>query len=93
DLFIGTPAENDIATAHGVADGLRDAGLNVLVNVSEKNLGDQVKEAVRRGIPYFMAVGAEEKSSGKVKLKTLASSTEEEVTVESVAELIRSKTS
>ncbi|HEX5774619.1 MAG TPA: histidine--tRNA ligase [Candidatus Paceibacterota bacterium] len=89
DLFIGTPAESDIATAHGVANELRDAGLNVFVNVSEKSLGDQVKEAVRRGIPYFMAVGAEEKSSGKMKLKTLAASTEEELSLSDIARRIR----
>lgn len=93
DVYIGTVSEEDIGNAHAFADSLRDQGVMVMVNVLSRSLGDQVKEAVRRGIPYFLAVGAKEKASGRVKLKTLASTTEEEVSIESVGELIRSKTS
>lgn len=78
-LFIGTPSENDLLPAQEYADLLRDFGMSVLVNTSSKGLGDQVKEAVRRGIPYFVAYGAEEVVAGAVKVKTLAENKEEEV--------------
>lgn len=87
-LFIGTPSTEDIASAQAYADTLRPHGISVLVNVSGKGLGDQVKEAVRRTIPYFVAYGAEEAASGRVKVKTLAESREEEVAASVVAEHI-----
>jgi histidyl-tRNA synthetase len=77
DLFIGTPTEGDIASAQAYADTLRPFGINVLVNVTTKGLGDQIKETVRRKIPYFVAYGADEAEMGRVTLKVLAESREE----------------
>ncbi len=85
-LFIGTPSEADIAAAQAFADDLRAQGISVLVNVLDKALGDQVKEAVRRSIPYFIAYGQSEIDTGMVKLKTLEDSAEKEM---SVAEVVR----
>lgn len=79
DIFIGTPSEANIADAQAVASMFREHGLHVLVNVSNKGLGDQVKEAVRRGVPYFVAIGEDEAKLKKAKLKTLASSEEIEI--------------
>ena len=89
-LFIGTPTEADIAPAQDYADTLRPHGISVLVNTGSKSLGDQVKEAVRRGIPYFVAYGSQEAAQGRVRLKTLAASREEEVAAGVVAEHILS---
>lgn len=88
DLFIGTPAESEIPAAHAFADTLRKDGVNVLVNVLDKGLGDQVKEAVRRGIPFFLAYGANEATSGSVTLKVLAESREEALAGNAVAHFI-----
>jgi histidyl-tRNA synthetase len=89
ELFVGTPEESDIAAAHAFADTLRSQGVNVLVNVTGKGLGDQVKEAVRRAIPYFVAYGESEATSGEVAVKTLAESSEERMSIAKVAEFIR----
>ena len=78
-LYIGTPTEEDIIAAQIYADTLRAQGLSVLVHGSNKGLGDQVKEAVRRGIPYFIAYGTEEAKNARVRLKMLTESREEEV--------------
>ncbi|MES2226000.1 MAG: histidine--tRNA ligase [Patescibacteria group bacterium] len=88
DVFVGTPSETDIPAAHAFADTLRDQGLNVLVNVSEKSLGDQVKEAVRRTIPYFIAYGETEAATSMVTLKILAKSSQEEIQATDVAACI-----
>ena len=88
DLFIGTPNESDIAAAHALADALRAEGANVLVSVSEKSLGDQVREAVRRGIPYFLAAGEAEAASGRYKVKELATGTETELSAGEVAAFV-----
>ncbi len=89
DLFIGIPSENDMAQAQGFADTLRTHGVNVLVSEGTKSLGDQVKEAVRRGIPFFAAYGANEASSGTVTLKVLAESREETLPAEDVPAFIQ----
>lgn len=85
DIFIGTPTEGDILSAQAFADELRAQGLHVLVNVVDKHLGDQVKEAVRRTIPYFVAYGANEAESGLVTLKVLSESREESLAASQVA--------
>jgi len=87
-IFIGTPTEDDIAKAQELATTLRTLGLNVLVNVSGKGLGDQIKEAVRRGIPHFVAYGANEASNGILKVKELATGTETEIATDKLASLI-----
>jgi histidyl-tRNA synthetase len=48
----------------------------VFVNLTHRSLGDQVKEAVKRGIPFFAAYGPEEVATQNLRLKTLATSTE-----------------
>jgi histidyl-tRNA synthetase len=90
EVFLGTPTASDIAAAQEFATTLRENGISVLVNVGDKALGDQVKEAVRRGIPYFIAYGESELASGMVKVKHLATSSEETVSAaEVVAEIQR----
>lgn len=85
DLFVGTPSEDDIARAQKFADQMRADGLNVLVHTGGRALGDQVKEAVRRGIPYFVAIGEEEALYKRAKLKELSSGTEIEIGTDLIA--------
>lgn len=87
-LFIGTPSESDIPAAQTLAQTLRTQGMNVLVNVTSKGLGDQIKEADRRGIPYFFAYGENEAKSGTLKLKQLATGNEDAVSEDELAGLI-----
>ena len=84
-VYIGTVAASDIAEAHKIARTLQDAGISTWVNPLEKKVGDQVKEAVKRGIPYFFAVGAEETASGTLRVKHLAKSEEETITLEQLS--------
>ena len=79
DLFVGTPSVDDIPRAQRFAEQMRNDSVNVLVNTSSKSLGDQIKEAVRRGIPYFVAIGEEEATLKKARFKTLATSEEIEI--------------
>lgn len=74
-LFIGVPGEDARAGAESFAERLRAAGVSVLVGPASKGLGDQIKEADRRRIPYFIAYGTDEAASGQVSVKTLADGT------------------
>lgn len=83
--YIGTPTSQNIPAAQAVADTLRAIGIRVFVNLTDRPLGDQIKDAVKRDIPSFFAYGADEESSGVVRIKTLSTGVE---TVLPISELI-----
>lgn len=88
-LYLGTPEEADIPLAHEFAETLRrEGGIRVLVNVTGKSLSDQIKEAVKREIPYFIAYGKQEYDSGMVRLKDLGESSEKECSAAEVLDLL-----
>ncbi|HEX8591160.1 MAG TPA: histidine--tRNA ligase [Candidatus Paceibacterota bacterium] len=87
-LYIGTPASADIPAAQQLANDLRVDGVRVFVNLTGKSLGDQVKDADRRGIPHFLAYGAEEQGSGSAKIKALETGTVTEVPLTGVASFL-----
>ncbi|MFZ2167412.1 MAG: histidine--tRNA ligase [Minisyncoccia bacterium] len=75
-LYIGTPTSGDIPSAQAFAETLRKQGCRVFVNITEKALGDQIKDAVKRSVPLFLAYGAQEVSSQTVRMKVLATGEE-----------------
>lgn len=89
DVLIGTPSDDDIERAEAIADALRKEGLNVLVHTAGKSLGEQVKEADRRGIPYFFAYGENEAKSGALRLKELATGREDAVSEDELYAFIK----
>ncbi|MDO8407650.1 MAG: histidine--tRNA ligase [bacterium] len=70
-LYLGTPAFADIPGAQAFAAELRKKGCRIFVNITERTLGDQIKDAVKRGIPLFIAYGKDETVSGTVRMKAL----------------------
>jgi histidyl-tRNA synthetase len=87
-VYIGTPSEADIAVAQEFATTLREEGISTIVHVGGKTLGDQIREASKRGIPYFIAYGQTEFDTGMVRLKSLTETNERELSAaEVVAEL------
>lgn len=91
ELYIGTPSPSDIPLAQAFAETLRENGLRTFVNLGEKQLGDQIRDAVKRSTPYFVAYGTEEDERKSVKIKTLTTGVEEEVNVTVVAQHIHAK--
>lgn len=89
ELYLGTPTASDIPAAQAFAETLRERGVRTFVNLTPKSLGDQVKDAVKRGMPYFVAYGADEAASGSLRLKTLATSSEAVVAADTLATTIK----
>jgi len=88
-LYLGTPEAGDIALAQEFAETLRREGdISVIVHMSEKSLGDQVKDAVKRGVPYFIAYGKQEYDTGMVRLKNLNESSEKECSTAEVLDIL-----
>ena len=75
-LYLGTPGAGDIPAAQAFAQTLRAKGCRIFVNLTERSLGDQIKDAVKRGIPLFIAYGADELANNTVRMKTLATGEE-----------------
>jgi histidyl-tRNA synthetase len=90
DIYLGTPTEADRDTANLIAETLRASKLRVFVNITKKSLGDQIKDADRRGIPYFAATGEDERASKTLRIKKLSSGEEHPLALTDVASFIRS---
>ena len=88
-LYLGTPSPSDIPSAQTFADTLRSEGGRVFVNLTGRALGEQVKDAVKRGIPLFVAYGADEVAKKTVRLKTLATGEETVLPVSELPSRIR----
>lgn len=88
-LYLGTPAAGDIPAAQAFALALRKEGVRVFVNLSDRALGDQIRDAVKRGIPLFIAYGADEAANQTVRLKTLATGEEDVLPTSELAARIR----
>jgi histidyl-tRNA synthetase len=81
EAYIGTPSPDDIPRAQAFAGVLRASGIRTFVNLTEKDLGAQIKDALRRSIPYFIAYGKDEEQSKSVRIKDLAKSAEKKVSI------------
>lgn len=82
--------EGFLEQANELASNLRNSGLNVSVDLSERKVSQQVKTADKESIPFVLVVGEEEVKSGKYKVKSLKESKEEEVEgVEALVKMLK----
>jgi len=88
-LYLGTPSVSDVPAAQAFAESLRKDGGRVFVNLSDRSLGDQIKDAVKRGIPLFIAYGADESKSQTVRMKILATGEEQGLPVSELPARLR----
>lgn len=65
-----------------IAEKLRDQGISVAVDYTEKSVGDRIRKANADKIPYFMIIGESEVKDNKVKIKDLEKRSETEYRVE-----------
>ncbi len=83
-VFLATTKEVTSSVAQEFARVLRQNGISVLVNLSEKSLGDQVREANKRDIPYFAVVGVDEIRTQTLKAKRLVDGVEKTAPVDEI---------
>ncbi|KND51034.1 MAG: histidine--tRNA ligase [Parcubacteria bacterium C7867-007] len=89
-VYLGTIPEG-LEEATTFAESLRTAGVRVFMNLTQRSLGDQIREAAKRGIPYFTTYGPDEVKSGVLRLKRLDTGAEESLDEQDVASyLLRS---
>ncbi len=78
-LYICTMGKEFQEYANELAQNLREAGLNVAINLTDKKVGEQIKSADKQKIPYIICIGENEMKSGEFKLKNLKSGEEKTV--------------
>ena len=79
EIAICVMGEQNRPYAMDVAQKLRNQGKKVMVDFSNKKLGDQISAANKRGISKVICIGDEEVKTGKLKIKDLQSGEEEEM--------------
>ncbi len=88
-LYICTLKKEYQEYANELAQKLREAGVNVAINLTEKKVGDQIKSADKQKIPYIICIGEDEIKTGEFKLKNLKSGEEKTVTEDTLAKEIK----
>lgn len=91
NLMICTIDESHEPDADMLAQTLREGGINVAVYEGTKKLGDQLKIADKKHIPFVVVVGDEEAASQQFKLKNLATGDEQVLDVNGIIDFLRSK--
>ena len=77
---------NDTVTdyAQDLAQKIREKNIRVAVDYSQRKVGDQIKTADRKKIPYIIVIGEEEVKTGEFKLKNLATGDQQVTTIETL---------
>lgn len=88
EVYIGV-LEDNISLAQEFAERLRSEGISVLVGTPGRSLGKQIQEADKRHIPFFIAYGETEATSGTVLIKSLREENEERIDEHLVAKRLR----
>jgi len=72
-----------------LANSLRGKNFSVSVDYTFRKLGDQVKAADRRKIPFVVCVGDNERNTNKFKLKRLSDGNENDCSLETLSEILK----
>lgn len=73
-----------------IALSLRERGVRVSVDYTGKKVGDQVKKADKRKVPYVAIVGEDEIEKGNLTLKKLSDGSESTLTLSEIPDFINS---
>jgi histidyl-tRNA synthetase len=88
DLYLAVASPSSQGFTAQLAQRLRRHDLTVAVDYTDKKIGDQVKTALKKRIPFCIVVGEEEEKSGMYKLKHLESKQEIMVHEQDIADAI-----
>lgn len=88
DLYLVVIDEATLPFAQTLAQRLRRRDLTVAVDLTLKKVGDQIKTASKKKIPFVLFVGETEAQSGVFRLRNLATKEEHELEEKEIADLI-----
>ncbi len=88
DLYICVLNPSIIDYAQDIAQKVREKGIRVSIDYSGRKIGEQIKTADKKKIPYIICIGDEEVKTGEFKLKKLDTGEETDITEDTIAEKI-----
>ena len=91
ELYLCTLTPEAKVYAQTLAQFLREQDINVEVGLSEKKVGDQIKIADKKQIPFVICIGENEIKSESFTIKYLESGEEVTLTKDAIADHIFSK--
>jgi histidyl-tRNA synthetase len=91
DLYLCVIGDETRSYAEQFADKLRAKGVNVAVDLTKKKVGDQIRYADKKKIPFIACIGEEEMKTGQLKVKNLKTGEEQSGTIDSLAGLLGKK--
>lgn len=86
NVHIVTIDSEKIPFAQELGQKLRDGGLAVSVNISDRKIGDQIKYADKLSIPYVISIGDDEIDKEVFPLKNLETGEEKKLSAEEILE-------
>lgn len=89
DIYFATLHENFIEETMTLADDLRKENIKVIVDYSNKKIGDQIKKALARNCTYFAVVGDDEIYNKKLTLKHLSTKTEKKLKFKNISKFVK----
>ena len=89
DLWFAVAPETDIALVYLLAQKLREAGVRVGIDISNKKLPDQLKTLEKRGVLFVMVVGSTELTAQKFVLRNVKTREEKEVGLTEIATMVK----
>ena len=86
ELMLCVVDESAMSHAQRLAQDLRREDITVAVNISGRRIGDQIRQADKMKIPFVIAIGTQERDSGRYTIKNLATGTETALAADRIAE-------
>ncbi|MDB5188201.1 MAG: hisS [Candidatus Kaiserbacteria bacterium] len=86
EVMLAVVEKDSLSHALRLAHDLRREDVCVSVNFSGKRVGDQIRHADKMKIPFVIAVGTEERTTGRYTLKTLSTGVEITLPADRIAE-------
>lgn len=86
ELMLAVVEPEAMAHAQKLAQDLRRDDIAVAVNISGKRVGDQLRQADKLKVPFVIAIGSQERDSGRYTLKNLGTGAEITLPADRIAE-------
>ncbi len=74
-----------------VSAELREMGVNVAFDITNRKTDKQLKSAVKKGVPYVLFVGEQEAEDERYKLKDLQASSEETHSIHRIVSIVKDR--
>jgi len=94
NLFVAVIGNNNNEKTSGVTDyantfaqKMRAQGISVVVDYTNRTVGDRIKKALKDKVPYFTAIGQNEIETQTLTVKNLQTKAEQKISADNIFEL------